>query len=694
MRKLKQIALLVLTIALVFSCMIPAFSKDAPPRAPLVTPPLLLSDKLDYNEAAARAVAAQEKGGLCLAKNGEVLVTIVYPDKPSEILLEAALFLRDTLAQMTGDSDVQAIKESSLTGQTNLIVLGETKLSASVKTDAVTDDGYRILSSGTRLYIKGANQPGQEGAANGVYGFLEDYLECMFILHDASYIPSFPDIYLAPLDAVSNPSVPWRRFFQKETLLNSWCRRLRNNGTQPMVGENEGRNKGWGTWCHNVFLYVDPEIYFKEHPEYFALVDGKREYQFEQDGTMHGGQLCLTNPDIIPIAKASLAKMIEKNPEALYWDFSINDNGRHCQCEACAKVLQETGSMMGTMLPVINELARAFPDKIISTLAYNYNSDPPRGVQCEENVNIVVAPIQAGQLYDYLNGGIEKADQTKARLKGWASVSKRLYIWDYVINFSNLLMPFPNFTVQKNNLEFYLQNNVKAIFHQGSREPGDEMAGLRPYIFSRQMWDKDIDINRVMGKYLVVTYGAAAPYIAEYLETMTRLLIEKAYDLDISQSVWDHRDDYLSRDAIKGYQKLMEKALKAVENDYTLTERVLRVKVNVLYAKMNEDSRDYKGKKAAHEEFKTLVRRLLILKPFEWEPPFMDDYVVDIYPTQLAKERNKFIASIVGISLGALLVIALPTGLVLCSKKKKKKKKAAQPAKQKAAEQSLESLEN
>jgi len=212
---------------------------------------------------------------------------------------------------------------------------------------------------------------------------------------------------------------------------------------------------------------------------------------------------------------------------------------------------------------------------------------------------------------------------------------------------------------------------VKAIFPQGSREPGDEMAGLRPYIFSRQMWDKDIDINRLMGKYLAVTYGAAAPFIAEYLETMTRLLVDKAYDLDISQSVWDHRDDYLSRDAIKIYQDLMEKALQAVENDYMLTERVLRVKVNVLYAKMNEDSHDYKGKKTAHEEFKTLVRRLLILKPFEWEPPFMDDYVVEIYPTQLEKERNKFIAAIVGISLGALIVIAVPAGLVLYFKKGK-----------------------
>lgn len=47
-------------------------------------------------------------------------------------------------------------------------------------------------------------------------------------------------------------------------------------------------------------------------------------------------------------------------------------------------------------------------------------------------------------------------------------------------------------------MDFYVDNNVMGVFHQGSREKGDEMADMRTYLLSRQMWDKDIDFEALM----------------------------------------------------------------------------------------------------------------------------------------------------------------------------------------------------
>ena len=80
------------------------------------------------------------------------------------------------------------------------------------------------------------------------------------------------------------------------------------------------------------------------------------------------------------------------------------------------------------------------------------------------------------------NPGLQIADaaaKAKALVESWGAVSSSLMIWDYVINFKHLLLPYPNYDVQADNHVLYLENNVRAVFHQGSREHDNEMARLR-----------------------------------------------------------------------------------------------------------------------------------------------------------------------------------------------------------------------
>lgn len=612
---------------------------------------LKISDYLDlYDEGAQRAAFAQEKA-LCLAQNSDSRYSILVPSSSSAQVKELAQSFSDYLNKIIGSYGAFPVVQDSGPVSEPFISLGATAAAADVDMSALRDDGYLVRSAGENIFIRTLDDA---SLSNGVYGFLEDVLQCMFVREDYDYVPSFPTIYLDELNLVSNPDFAWRKVFQYEVAQNGWYEKLKNNGA---VADDIEQNAGWGTWCHSVFTFVDPEIYAESHPEYFV---------FDESGKPV--QLCLSNPEVYPIIEAKMAELMAEQPDKTYWDFSINDNWSYCTCADCAKVLEETGSMMGTMLPVINKLAQKFPDKIISTLAYASNETPPKGMTCEENVNIVLAPIESGQLYSYRFGGSEKAARTKERIEAWGKISSSLLIWDYVVDFKHLLLPYPNFDVQKDNHELYIENNVKAVFHQGSREKNDEMARLRAYILSRQMWDNSINVSEVIAKYLTVTYGAAAPQVAAYMDTMNANLKTEAEDLDLYDTAAMHSGDYLSAANNDTYLQLVNTALENVQ-DARITGYLEEIKLNVLYAIMQEDNLYYFRKKDAFAEFQTLLARHDIEQPHEVGVT-MEEFLSAEYPAVLRTVALKITACVAS----PVAAAALAAGIVLAVKKRKKSK--------------------
>ena len=80
-------------------------------------------------------------------------------------------------------------------------------------------------------------------------------------------------------------------------------------------------------------------------------------------------------------------------------------------------------------------------------------------------------------------------------------------------------------------------------------------------------------------------------------------------DLGLYDEPFKHQSGYLSGCNIAYYQKCFEKAEKAVEGNAVLTDRVKEAKIPVLYAKINEDSFDEKGRAKAADEFFELCDR-------------------------------------------------------------------------------------
>ena len=64
---------------------------------------------------------------------------------------------------------------------------------------------------------------------------------------------------------------------------------------------------------------------FQQHPEYFALRDGKRSLS----------QLCIANPDVLKLTIESTKQFFRDNPDADIIGMGANDGRGFCECDKC-----------------------------------------------------------------------------------------------------------------------------------------------------------------------------------------------------------------------------------------------------------------------------------------------------------------------------------------------------------------------
>ena len=71
---------------------------------------------------------------------------------------------------------------------------------------------------------------------------------------------------------------------------------------------------------------------------------------------------------------------------------------------------------MGSFLTFVNKVAERFPDKIISTLAYQYTRVPPKDLLPGKNVNIMLCNIESPRNVSIENGDRSFCDDLEGGL--------------------------------------------------------------------------------------------------------------------------------------------------------------------------------------------------------------------------------------------------------------------------------------
>lgn len=624
-------------------------------------------------------MAHEKANNVAFALNGNALFNVVYPsiideeiDKNTDTtdydisdkkaLKNAVNFFTATLSKIVGDKFISTNDNEIISGNLLKLVIDKSL------TD-ITDDGFKLVIVPNNISITANSYMGLE---YGIYTFLEDFLGCIFATEEYDYIPSYPTINLESTEKIYIPDVKWRAVYAYESLpLGNtdeyglqWSEKLKLNAAG---------NRGWYKWAHTFYYYISPDEYFDTHPEYFSEYNGKRKHE---DGPV-SGQLCLTNEDVYRIVSEKMFGYMAENPHMRYWDFSQMDTwinrGTGCRCENCKKLDDAEGSPMGSLLTFINRLADEcavrFPQNYISTLAYNYSATPPKNIRPRDNVIIKLCLMPGDVTSSVSEPRNSKAETSKKIIEEWGAISKNLLIWDYNIDYHQYLMPYPILTALKDNNDFYIDNNVYAIFHQLGRDKGGNSAELSAYVFSKLMWDRNTDVDKLLSRYFGAVYGDAAEPMAQYYTALEQNAYNAGRPLYIYSTVFENTFDYLSNANVAKYLKMFETAEKAVSDQPEILERVQKAKIGVLYVKAQEISLDIKGKKAALEEWKTLCDKFGIDSLYEGNPN-KDNEVQTFYNTQ-----KILINAIPWICVGAVVIIALIIlAITLIIKKNKRKK--------------------
>ena len=352
-----------------------------------------------------------------------------------------------------------------------------------------------LRTTGERLVIAGG---ALRGNLYGVYGFLEDHLGCRWFAPGVSRIPKSPRLAVGAIDDRQIPALEYREPFVADCFDGDWCARNRMNSSAAGLEEKHGGKTRIASLAHTFQGLVPPEKYFKEHPEYFSLVQGKR-----MDGH---AQLCCTNPDVIRLCTEGIRQQMRANPDATVFSVSQNDCFDPCECPNCQEVARREESQMGPVLQLVNRVAegveKEFPDKIVQTLAYEWTRHPPKHMRPRPNVLIMLCSIECCFAHPLATCDCEANKAFRADLEAWAKITPRLWVWDYVTDFSHYLLPFPNHHVLGPNIRYYAAHNIKGIFEEDACDTlQGELASLDGYVVAKCLWNPNYDPDRAIAEF-------------------------------------------------------------------------------------------------------------------------------------------------------------------------------------------------
>ena len=171
-------------------------------------------------------------------------------------------------------------------------------------------------------------------------------------------------------------------------------------------------------------------------------------------------------------------------------------------------------------------------------------------------------------------------------LEGWSAISNNIFVWDYGINFDNIVSPFPNFHILQKNIQLFKKNHVTMHFSQVNGIRGGDFSEMRAYMIGKLMWTPDLDADSLMHTFMNGYYGDAAPYLYQYQKIMQGALLASGQPLWIYDSPISHKKGMLNAHLIKVYDELFDKAEEAVKDDPVLLERVWVSRLPLQYSKL------------------------------------------------------------------------------------------------------------
>jgi len=509
---------------------------------------------------------------------GRITIALSESASPSETW--AAEDLADHLQQISG-AEVPIITGSSLPEGSVIVVGGgaiATQLGIGV--DDLGEEGYRIKTVGDDLVIAGGRQ---RGTMYGVYAFLEQ-LGCRWWYPGESTIPKMSPLQIPELDLTGTPALEYRDFLYGEMNDSDeaqlWRARNRvNGGFYKKMDEKLGSAVTFDTLVHSYNRLAPPWTYFKEHPEYYALRNGKRVQS----------QPCFSSTPMVELMAEAMKKEIAEHPEWIHFTVGQNDNDNYCQCEGCTALIDQFGPQ-GMQMHFAQRIAtivrETYPDIRFNVPAYEWSRAVPKGRMVPfENMSTTLCSIECNFGQPLAEGTSEINAEFRKDIEEWSAISERLLIWDYTTNFKHYLLPYPNYYVLTPNVKFFADHKAVGIMHQGANSTrNSQFSGLYLWVLAKSLWNPDSDGIALIEEFMNGYYGPAGKPLLAFMNEVHASMLETQSPLFCRWVKATYPNAaYLTPQIIENAERHFLAAEQSVQGDEELSRRVRYAYMQVQY---------------------------------------------------------------------------------------------------------------
>ncbi|MCK5845736.1 MAG: DUF4838 domain-containing protein, partial [Victivallales bacterium] len=342
--------------------------------------------------------------------------------------------------------------------------------------------------------------------------------------------------------------------------------------------------------------------YFKKHPEYFALVNGKRIPQVNEKGRFKS-QPCTSNPNTIRIMAEHLDAFLNKYPDVNLYVIGNNDVPIWCECDNCQALDsaedKETHGVATRYWILVNELinrvAPKHPNVTFVGAPYQNFQYPSNEVKPDSQAEVEFCVHQKCYQHPMSDEGCRVNERYRKLLKAWSGLSKGVKTYEYTDCLPGgdvIYLPLSKNIAD--DLKYYYKLGVRGyktevappdgVFGKvwQNRRTKEMWPAIWPAIYTMAYfeWNVDADYGEFLEDMGSKAYGAAWPVMRKYVSELTNAMVNSP-----GHMIYGTPDVVLGKCLDRPNQgeklnSLLEKALKAVADD---PARLARVKMDKDY---------------------------------------------------------------------------------------------------------------
>lgn len=544
-----------------------------------------------------------------------VIRTVANP-APDEA--QAAQELGTYLKKITGQP-FKVVTGDAAPDYATVIEIGQSG-AASVKNElakvADAPDGYVISAAPGHIYLAGTTP---EGTLFAAYDFLEKLGCRWYIPGELGEVVPRQAVLSYPVEQrIEKPSFA-SRHLQAHDTKDPWYRRQRLGGL-------------FFYGSHGSDAMLPASVYFKEHPEYYALVDGVRK----------PAQLCYTSAEGTQVAAQNVIKQLKALPPGAPKVAGIgpNDGGGFCRCENCMKLYTEWDpysnewSISDAFIAWANkvsEIARQeVPEAHFGFYIYHSYNLPPRKVKPHASIAGALAPITFCRVHSLLNPICDESHAYRRIMDGWGAIMPELYQRGYGFQLASPQFLWSRVHVWRDEVPYAYEHGVKGW--RVETPPSWANDPVTHWVFSKLMWNAHADVDALVDDFHRNFYGPAYTPAKSFWTSIDARFRDSDYH---TGNAWDE-PHFFPPDFMRKLEGYLKQAEKAAPKDSIYAKRVQLMRLaweregTFLQMRANHDTGKFAEAKAALDKYDALTKTLASYNP-PMVQPFMATRYMDIF---------------------------------------------------------------